>query len=184
MAGLSQRDRSVRGRFEAFCALEGLGSPRGAWGDAACIEAFLALGCSGLVPHSLGTYRSVLHRVGGGSPCRVSAFPGSLAPRPYSSFDVAALGSMAEHQSSALRITNAKVLLTSMLGAGLRPAELAGLRGHDVQRCRGSTIVVVAGVRPRTVRVRAPYDAELAALAKGAPAMCSVPAPESAQPRT
>jgi hypothetical protein len=167
MAGLSQRDRSVLGRFEGFCALEGLPPPPTALGDGACVEAFLTIGCAGLVPHSLGTYRSVLRRLGAGSAEGVRGFPGSPAPRPYSRFDVTALWSMASHQPSARRITNAKVLLASMLGAGLHPGELAGLKGTDVQRRGGSTTLVVAGARPRRVWVRAPYDTELAALAEG-----------------
>ena len=60
MAGLSQRDRSVLGRFGAFCAQEGLGPVAAVIEDQAVIEAFLALGCRALAPHSLGTYRSVL----------------------------------------------------------------------------------------------------------------------------
>jgi hypothetical protein len=165
MAGLSQRDRSVLGRFEGFCALEGLPSPATALNEAACIEAFLAVGCSGLAPHSLGTYRSVLRRVGGGTAEGVCSFAGSPAPRPYSRGEVAALWSMATHQSSARRITRAKVLLASMLGAGLHPGELARLEGADVH-C-GDTTLVVRGARARRVRVRAPYDNELAALAEG-----------------
>jgi integrase len=166
MAGLSQRDRSVLGRFEGFCALEGLGPPASALSEAACIEAFLAIGCAGLVPPSLGTYRSVLRRLGGGSAEGVRSFPGSPAPRPYSRGEVAALWSMATHQSSARRITRAQVLLASMLGAGLHPSELAWLEGADVHRGAGTTSVVVAGARARTVRVREPYGAMLGALAK------------------
>jgi hypothetical protein len=167
MAGLSQRDRSVLGRFEGFCALEGLGSPATALGDGACVEAFLAIGCRGLVPHSLGTYRSVLVRLGGGSAAGACGFPGSPAPRPYTRLEVAALWSMASHQASARRITNAKILLASMLGAGLHPGELARLNGTDVQCSGTTTSVVVAGGRPRRMGVRAPYDNELAALAQG-----------------
>ena len=48
----------------------------------ASIEAFLALGCRSLVPHSLGTYRSVLVRPSGTAHLSPGRFPGSLAPRP------------------------------------------------------------------------------------------------------
>jgi integrase len=167
MAGLSQRDASVWRRFGAFCALEGLGPPAAALAEEAAIEAFLALGCSGLVPHSLGTYRSVLVRLGGATYMTGRQFPASPSPRPYSSADVTALWSMASHQKSALRITNAKVLLAAMLGAGLHPGELAELKGADVQWAQVPTTLVVAGARPRRVRVRAPYGAELAAVARG-----------------
>jgi integrase len=166
MAGLSQRDASVLGRFGAFCALEGLGSPTSALRDSAAIEAFLAIGCSGLMPHSLGTYRSVLVRLGGCTCRSTNPFPGSRASRPYNSFEVAALWSMAQHQPSSLRIANAKVALATMVGAGLHPGELAELCGQDVQSRRGQCRIVVGGARPRTVRVRAPYGQELLGLAK------------------
>src|ERR1700722_19030602 len=106
MVGLSQRDRSVLGRFGAFCAQEGLGPVATALLDQAVIEAFLALGCRSLAPHSVGTYRSVLVRLSGTAHLLPGRFPGSSAPRPYSAADVAALWSMARHQSSARRITN------------------------------------------------------------------------------
>jgi hypothetical protein len=167
MAVLSQRDRSVLGRFEDFCALEGLGSPAGALGDEAAIEAFLALGCARLAPHSLGTYRSVLHRLSGGTFGWVRGYPGSRAPSPYNPQEVAALRSMAQNQPSRLRISNASVLLAAILGAGLHPGELAELEGHHVHRRQGTTTLVVVGARPRSVPVRSPYDDELAALAHG-----------------
>ena len=170
MAGLSQRDRSVLGRFGAFCAQEGLGPVATALEDGAVIEAFLALGCRSLVPHSVGTYRSVLLRLSGAAYLSPGRFPASVAPRPYSSSDVAALWSMARHQSSTLRITNATVLLASFLGAGLHPGELARLMACDVHCHEGTTRVGVGvgvgGARARTVRVVSPYDVALAKVAE------------------
>jgi hypothetical protein len=166
MAGLSQRDRSVLGRFGAFCAQEELGPPAAALRNAAIIEAFMAIGCSGLAPHSRGTYRSVLFRHGASTYPSPHQFPASSAPRPYGSSEIAALWSMARHQSSALRISNATVLLASMLGAGLHPGELARLAARHVQRHGGTTCVVVAGSRARTVRLGAPYDIALAEIAE------------------
>ncbi len=166
MAGLSQRDRSVLGRFGAFCAQEGLRPVAAALDDQAVIEAFLALGCRSLVPHSVGTYRSVLWRLSGAAYLSPGRFPASAAPRPYSFSEVAALWSMARHQSSTLRIANATVLLASLLGAGLHPAELARLSACDVHCHGGTTSVTVGGARARTVRVMAPYDVALAAVAE------------------
>jgi hypothetical protein len=166
MAGLSQRDRGVLGRFGAFCAQEGLGPVAAALEDGAVIEAFLALGCRSLVPHSLGTYRSVLWRLAQTTYSSPGRFPGSSAPRPYSSSDVAALWSMTRHQSSALRIINATVLLTSLLGAGLHPGELARLMACDVHCHDGATFVAIGGARARTVRVVSPYDVALAKVAE------------------
>jgi integrase len=166
MAVLSQRDRSVWTRFEGFCALEGLGSAATALADEAIVEAFLAIGCRGLVPHSLGTYRSVLVRFGATAHPLSAQFPASPAPRPYGAHEVAALWSMACHQSSERRIANAKVLLSCMLGAGLHPNEVAALKGGDVAQRRGTTLLV-AGARARRVVVRARYGNELTALAHG-----------------
>jgi len=166
MAGLSQRDRSVLGRFGAFCAQEGLGPVAAALDDGAVIEAFLALGCRSLVPHSLGTYRSVLWRLAGTTYLSPGRFPASSAPCPYNSSDVAALWSMARHQSSTLRITNATVLLASMLGAGLHPGELARLSARDVRCHDGTTCVVIGSARARTVPVVSPYDVALAKVAE------------------
>ena len=166
MAGLSQRDRSVLGRFGAFCAQEGLGPVAAALEDGAVIEAFLALGCPSLMPHSVGTYRSVLVRLSGAAYLSPGRFPASVAPRPYSSSDGAALWSMARHQSSTLRITNATVLLACMLGAGLHPGELARLNACDVHHHDGTTCVAIGGARARTVRVVSPYDVALAKVAE------------------
>ena len=168
MAGLSQRDRSVLGRFGAFCAQEGLGPVAAVIEDHAVIEAFLALGCRALTPHSLGTYRSVLWRLGGTASPSPGRFPASGAPRPYSASEVAALWSMARHQSSTLRVTNATVLLASLLGAGLHPGELARLMACDVHCHDGPTCVAIGGARARTVRLAPPYDVALAAVAERA----------------
>jgi integrase len=162
MSVLSQRDASVLGRFGAFCALEGVPLDLG---DPALIEAFLHIGCAHLAPHSLGTYRSVLVRLGR---CRYGSgreFPASGAPSPYGASDVAALWSMAKSQSSRGRVARATVLLCTMLGAGLRPGELAALHSCAVKTSAGGVNVVVSGRTPRTVHVRERYGEELAALA-------------------
>lgn len=160
---LSQRDASVLRRFEDFCVLEGLW-PEAALSDADAIEAFLRIGCRDLAPHSLGTYRSTLRRLGGAARS-TSAFCASPAPPPYDRAEIAALWSMATHQSSALRVANATVLVATTLGAGLRARELAHLRALDVGRRHDETTVIVSGHHPRAVPVLAPYDAALWGLA-------------------
>jgi integrase len=163
MSVLSQRDASVLRSFGAFCVLEGVAPDLG---EPALIEAFLAIGCAHLAPPSLGTYRSVLVRLGRCSYRPDREFPASLAPVPYSSSAVAALWSMATNQSSPGRVTRAKVLLSAMLGAGLRPGELAALQCRDVTRRRGGVFVSVGGAVARTVRLCDPYGEVLAKLAK------------------
>jgi hypothetical protein len=114
----------------------------------------------------VGTYRSVLLRLGQSTYSSPGRFPASAAPRPYSCSDVSALWSMARHQSSALRIANATVLLASFLGAGLHPGELARLMACDVHGHDGTTRVAIGGARARTVRVVCPYDVALAKVAE------------------
>ena len=141
MVALGQRDASVLRRFEEFCALEGLRVDR-ALHDGDVVEAFLSISCSTLREHSLGTYRSTFRRLGGAPPTS-RGFPASPAPPPYGERDLAALWSRATHQGSRARIDNATVLLAAMLGAGLRPREVAHLRGADVLRSRGRVRVRV-----------------------------------------
>jgi integrase len=163
MSVLSQRDASVLGRFRAFCAVEGVAFDLA---DPALIEAFLAIGCADLAPHSLGTYRSVLVRLGRCSFRSDRGFAASGAPVPYRALEVADLWSMATSQSSPSRVTRATVLLSTMLGAGLRPGELAALKGGEVTQRGGAVFVHVGASAARTVRVRDPYGGELAALAQ------------------
>jgi hypothetical protein len=167
MVVLSQRDRSVMERFVAFCASEGVDSPTEALGDEAFVAAFLTIGCLGLTPHSLGTYRSVLARIGGVTYRSVDGFSGCPAPRPYTSKEVAALWSMAQNQSSLKRTERAKVLLSTMLGAGLRPGELARARRRDVVTSDAETLIIVRGSPTRAPCVLSPYRSELARLADG-----------------
>jgi integrase len=164
MVALSQRDRSVMARFVSFCAREGVGSPSEAVRDQAVVASFLVTGCKGLAPHSLGTYRSVLSRVAGCDYRLVFEFEASPAPRPYTSKEVGALWSMAQNQSSSLRVERAEVLLATMLGAGLRPGELAKALCSDVLALGDRTLIVVGGSSDRSIWVRSPYDKELARL--------------------
>lgn len=146
---LGQRDASVLRRFEHFCALEGL-RVDSALKDAHVVEAFLEIGCSVLCAHSLGTYRSVLRSLG--APSHVTrGFAPSRAPAPYNEHDVAVLWARAKGQSSPLRIANATVLLATMLGAGLRPRELAQLRGCDIVRSNAALSLAVTGRASRLV---------------------------------
>jgi len=161
IVALGQRDASVLRRFEEFCALEGLAVDR-ALKNADAVEAFLTIGCSTLRAHSLGTYRSTLRRRGSFPTSR--QFPASPAPLPYSERDLAALWSRARSQASRARVHNATVLLAAMVGAGLRPREVAHLRGSDVRRLKGRVLVRVRGAS-RLVPVRDPDAGVLVALA-------------------
>ena len=148
---LSQRDASVLRRFEEFCALEGLNFDQ-AFDNADAVETFVSIGCPTLSAHSLGTYRSTLRRIGG-APRTTRGFPASPAPAPYGEGDLAGLWARVNHQASRARIANATVLLATMVGAGLRPRELAHLHGPDVVRASGRVALRVAGPSSRRVPV-------------------------------
>jgi integrase len=164
VVALGQRDASVLRRFEAFCALEGL-RVASALADGDAVEAFLTIGCSTLRAHSLGTYRSTLRRLGG-SPLTSRGFPASVAPAPYGTRDLAALWSRANHQGSRARIANATVLLATTLGAGLRPRELAHLRGSDVLHSKGRVRVRVRADTARVVPLEGHSASVLVVLAE------------------
>ena len=161
MVALGQRDASVLRRFEEFCALEGL-IVDVAIHDGEIIEAFLSISCSTLRAHSLGTYRSTLRRLGG-APRTSRGFAASFAPAPYGERDRAALWSRANHQASRARTANATVLLAGMMGAGLRPRELAHLRASGVLRSNGRVIVRVEA-DGRLVPLEEPSSSVLSAL--------------------
>ena len=162
--GLGQRDASALRRFEECCALEGLSFDR-AVDDADAIEAFVSIGCSTLSAHSLGTYCSTLRRLGG-APRTTRGFPASPAPAPYDEGDLAGLWARANHQASRARIANATVLLATMVGAGLRPRELAHLHGSDVVCASGRVALRVAGPSSRRVPVSETYADILVGLAR------------------
>jgi len=120
------------------------------------VEAFLLIGCSTLSAHSLGTYRSTLRRIGG-APQTTRGFRASPVPAPYDDRDLAGLWARANHQTSRARIDNATVLLAAMVGAGLRPRELAHLHGSDVVCASGRVALRVAGASSRRVPVSETY---------------------------
>jgi len=134
MMALSQRDVSVLRRFEHFCALEGL-TFDGALHDAHVVESFLAIHVAGLAPHSLGTYRSTLRRLGG-APRTPRRYRASPAPPPYNERDLASLWSRARHQASRARIANATVLLGATLGGTASARTGPPARVRRAQRAR------------------------------------------------
>ena len=107
-----------------------------------------------------------MRRLGGASRT-TREFPASPAPPPYGTRDLAALWAKANHQGSRARITNATVLLATMVGAGLRPREVAHLRGSDVLYSREVRVRVrVRGTRSRLVPVTGPSASVLVGLAR------------------
>jgi integrase len=167
------RARSVLALLARFAAGQGIpASPRWLL-DYDVIEAFCVRGCAGRAPATRGTYRSVLYRlaapVHGVPGQRGTPFPGSEAPAPYSPAERAELAAIARAQRDPARRASALAIVVFGIGAGLRPGELAALRGTDAAQAGGRVIVRVAGgPAARTVPVAACYDGRALRLAREA----------------
>ena len=134
------------------------------------IEAFCVAGRAGAASSTRGTYRSVLYQlaapVHGPPGRRATPFAGARALAPYSPGERAALAAVARAQRGAAKRASALAMVVFGIGAGLRPGELAALRGSDVTGRGGRAAVhVSAGPAPRTVPVAARYAGRAAELA-------------------
>src|SRR6266478_3668542 len=156
------RARSVLALLAGFAAGQGVpASPRWLL-DYDVVEAFCVRGCAGRAPATRGTYRSVLHALAApvhGEPGRRGTpFAGAKAPPPYCEGERAELAAIARAQRDPARQSSALAMVVFGIGTGLRPGELAALRGSGVTR-RGSQVMahVPGGMAPRTVPVAPRY---------------------------
>jgi integrase len=168
-----RRDGSVARSLAAFGAGRGLPASAACLLDYDVIEAFCVAGLPGRAASTRGTYRSVLYALAGevhGPPSgRATPFAGAKAPPPYSREDRAELIAVARAQRSPAKRASALAMIWSGIGAGLRPGELAALRGTHVVRSSGQVVVVrVTGPAPRVVPVAGGYGPLLEDLARGA----------------
>jgi integrase len=162
------RARSVLALLARFAAGQGIAAVPGSLLDYDVIEWFCVAGLPGRASSTRGTYRSVLYLLAGqvhGPPGgRATPFAGAKAPPPYSPGERAGLAAAARAQPDAAKRSSALAMVVSGAGAGLRPAELASLRGRDVTG-GGRAVVRVTGGLPRTVPVAARYAARALQLA-------------------
>ena len=167
-----RRDASVTRSLGAFGAGRGLPASARCLLDYDVIEAFCVAGLQGRAPSTQGTYRSVLYGLAGevcGLPSqRATPFAGAPAPPPYSREDRTELVSVAMAQRGAAKRSSALAMVWSGIGAGLRPGELAALRGTHAGRAGGQVVVRVSGPAPRVVPVAGGYGPLLEDLAHGA----------------
>ena len=166
------RARSVLALLARFAACQGIG-PSPEWLlDYDVVEAFCVRGCAGRASSTCGTYRSVLYRFAGqvhGAPGqRATPFAGARAPAPYSAGERADLAAAARAQRDAAKRSSALAMVVFGVGAGLRPGELAGLRGSDVTRGGGQVVVHVTAGGGRAVPVAPAYAGRAAGLARRA----------------
>ena len=121
------------------------------------VEAFCVHGCAGRASSTRGTYRSVLYQLAGqvhGEPGqRATPFAGAKAPAPYSAAERADLAAVARAQRDPAARSSALAMVVFGIGAGLRPGELAALRGSDVTRGGGRVVVHVTAGPGRAVPV-------------------------------
>jgi len=167
------RARSVLALLAGFAAGQGVPASPGLLLDYDVVEAFCVRGCAGRASSTRGTYRSVLSRlaapVHGAAGCRATPFAGAKAPPPYSAGDRAELAAIARAQRDPAKRSSALAMVVFGIGAGLRPGELAALRGSGVTRRGGQVAAVVTGgPAPRTVPVGSRYADRALQLARRA----------------
>jgi len=162
---------ALRG-LSRFAVARGIPEGREFLLDYDVIEAFCVAGLPGCVPSTRGTYRSALYQlarpVHGEPGQRATPFAGARAPAPYSPPERAELAAMAAAQRDPARQASALAVVVFGIGAGLRPGELAALRGSDVSRRGRRVRVRVSGPAARVVPVTAAYAGRAAALAAAA----------------
>jgi integrase len=166
------RARSVLALLAGFAAGQGVpASPAGLL-DYDVVEAFCVRGCAGRASSTRGTYRSVLYQLAGqvhGPPGqRATPFAGAKAPAPYPAGERADLAAAARAQRDAAKRSSALAMVVFGVGAGLRPGELAALRGSDVTRGGGQVVVHVTAGGGRAVPVAPAYAGRAAGLARRA----------------
>jgi integrase len=166
------RARSVLALLAGFAAGQGVPASPGLLLDYDVVEAFCVRGCAGRASSTRGTYRSVLYQLAGqvhGPPGqRATPFAGAKAPAPYSAGERADLAAAARAQRDAAKRSSALAMVVFGVGAGLRPGELAGLRGSDVTRGGGQVVVHVTAGGGRAVPVAPAYAGRAAGLARRA----------------
>lgn len=175
LAGLAtaSRARSVLGCLARFAELRGVTASREHLLDYDVIEAFCVAGLAARVSSTRGTYRSVLYQLAApvhGEPGRrATPFAGAKAPAPYSPGERAELAALARAQRDPGKRASALAMVVFSIGAGLRPGELAVLRGSDVTRAGGRVMAgISSGPAPRVVPVAWRYAGRALELARRA----------------
>jgi len=146
---------AVRG-LRRFAAARGIPASREFLLDYDVIEAFCAAGLPGRASSTRGTYRSALYRLAApvhGEPGQRGTPLAGATPPPYSPAERAELAAIAGAQRDPVKRASALAVVVFGIGAGLRPGELAALRGSDVS-LRGRRVTVrVGGPAARVVPV-------------------------------
>jgi integrase len=132
----------------------------------AVIERFVSVGLSRMSESTRRSVRANLRFVARtvvpgitpAAPVRISRSP---LKAPYSRAEVAAMFSLAHHQPTRARQMRLVGLLCLGLGAGLSGSDLRHVTGQHVREDRAGVVVVVEGVRARSVPVLVRYRTPL-----------------------
>jgi integrase len=159
-------------RLSRFADTRGVPAGREFLLDYDVIEAFCVTGLRGRACSTRGTYRSALYRLAeaahGPPGQRPTPFPGAKAPAPYSPGEQAELAAIAAAQRDPAKRSSALAMVVFGIGAGLRPGELAGLRGDDIVRHGRQVRVRARGPAARVVPVTSRYAGRAGELARRA----------------
>jgi integrase len=162
---------ALRG-LSRFAGARGVPAGREFLLDYDVIEAFCVAGLTGRASSTRGTYRSALYRLAAGANGppgqRPTPFPGARAPVPYSPAEQAELAAIAAAQRDPAKRSSALAMVVFGIGAGLRPGELAALRGDDIVRRGRQVLVRVGGPAARVVPVTSRYAGRAGELARRA----------------
>ena len=162
---------ALRG-LSRFAETRGVPDSREFWLDYDVIEAFCVAGLAGRASSTRGTYRSALYRLAevahGPAGQRATPFAGARAPAPYSPAERAELAAIAAAQRDPAKRSSALAMVVFGIGAGLRPGEMAALRGGDAARRGRQVMVQVSGPGARVVPVTSRYAGRAWGLARRA----------------
>lgn len=127
------------------------------------VERYTVIGMPGLKETSRRTHRSRLAGVGRAVtrrapwPPPTTALPRNRLASPYAPAEVGGFLEVAGQQATASRTRAAFGLLAGGLGAGLMPGEHLAITGRSVTVEDGTTVLSVAGTKPREIPVLAAY---------------------------
>ena len=131
----------------------------------AVIERFVLVGCDGVSAATVRTLRTNLRALARGAERYPPPLPAPLvrerAKAPYSDAEIDGYLALAAAQSTQARRLHATALVCLGAGAGVIAGELRHLRGSDVVCRSGGVLVLVSGVRARSVPVLARYHERL-----------------------
>ncbi|MEU2390397.1 hypothetical protein [Streptomyces sp. NPDC007369] len=166
----------VIGRIAVWADRIGLPRDPGTWLRTETIDGFILSGCTDVQDSTVLTYRTWLRRAwdalvwvrrGEAPPVRLSS-PRAPQP-PYEQGEMARLRAWASHLPGQSRL-DGRALMALGAGCGLKPGEVARVRGSHIRVTTGGVAVLEEDLLGRLVACHASWEATLADLAQAADA--------------